>query len=155
MVDRCDPRSGTNVRRQSTAPQFFVGQQKSWRYVSALTKPKANPRDGSRPIRFLVKAPYTDPEIGTSRPRARPCARQATDDELMGAPNRSTLAATSSQLLKCLGLAFSCSDSIVEHLAAATAIAADALTMATPAHKIEVVARHDAAIADEGARSVS
>jgi hypothetical protein len=46
------------------------------RYVSSLSEPEANPRDGSRLLRFLVDAPNTDPEIGHNSPRARPCARQ-------------------------------------------------------------------------------
>jgi hypothetical protein len=36
----------------------------SMRGVPAIT---ANSRDGSRLLRFWVKAPYTDPEIGTTR----------------------------------------------------------------------------------------
>ena len=59
-----DPGSGTNGRRQSTAPQFFVGQQKSRRYVSALSEPEENPRDGSRLFRFWVN---TNSEIGATR----------------------------------------------------------------------------------------
>jgi hypothetical protein len=37
-----------------------------------------NPRDGSRLLQFLVKAPYSDPEIGTTRP-ARARARGTGD----------------------------------------------------------------------------
>ena len=38
----------------------------------------ANPRDGSRLLQFLVKAPYSDPEIGTTR-LARARARGTGD----------------------------------------------------------------------------
>src|SRR6202035_4470091 len=42
-----------------------------------------------------------------------------------------------------------CALDIVEHLAAAAAVAADDVTMAVLAHESEVVARHHAAVADE------
>jgi hypothetical protein len=42
-----------------------------------------------------------------------------------------------------------CALDVVEHLAAATAVAADDVAMAVRAHESEVVARHHAAVADE------
>jgi hypothetical protein len=47
----------------------------SMRGVRAIA---ANPRDGSRLLQFLVKAPYSDPEIGTTR-LARARARGTGD----------------------------------------------------------------------------
>ena len=55
-----------------------------------------NPRDGSRLLRFLVKAPYTDPEIGTTRlARARARQTQAQAVGRAATPQRTSTPDTS------------------------------------------------------------
>jgi hypothetical protein len=76
------------VQRNGYRDRIAKGPRFSMRGVPAIA---ANPREGSRLLRFWVKVPNTSSEIGTTLSRARACGRMQTGPRVLSYPRHSHL----------------------------------------------------------------